>query len=189
MRDTNTILFLLLTLPLWGLGIIWHVKIMHNVCIYSFQIRESKGRWTFEEKPFFLCVTGREVHLAAGTPKMFVPDRHLTPLPPLLPSLPRPAFPLCMSRQTETAHKMNNFLLEGGLPRSRCRSHSLGEWCQKPPVTLHLSTWPAPRIGIVLPLCQKRSMPELPKAFSWQEKKGKLSTQISQHSKFSQHTA
>lgn len=43
MRDANTILFLLLTLPLLGLGITWYVKLMHSACIYGFQFREWKG--------------------------------------------------------------------------------------------------------------------------------------------------
>ena len=48
MRDANTFLFLLLTLPLLGLGITWYVKLIHSACIYGFQFREWRGTCMFE---------------------------------------------------------------------------------------------------------------------------------------------
>jgi hypothetical protein len=44
MSDTSTFLFFLQKPHLFGLGIRWNVKLMHDACICGFQFREEEQR-------------------------------------------------------------------------------------------------------------------------------------------------
>lgn len=112
MRDANTFLFLLLTLPLLGLGITWYVKLIHSACIVVFSLGSGKvhvylkGLWSGYSQVWFcppniLSVCHRKGSSpGTGTSKTFVPDRHLTALPLIF---------LFACPDKRTAHQMKTY--------------------------------------------------------------------------------
>lgn len=100
MRDANTFLFLLLTLPLL-LGITLYVKLMHSACIYSSQFREWKGTCMFEgivERIFTsVALSSKQSFCLSQEGKLTWPQAPASHLyqPGIL--LLCPVHPLCMS--------------------------------------------------------------------------------------------